>query len=183
MITKQSMYLPIKCNITYVTFKLRYNTLSSATLFINRSSFILLHLITKISQTSSINKKKLLLHHNLYMNANSNYKKILYYRNISSYLHISAGVDINVCGKRVERERACERERVMRNLKYILLGEWADGNVGPRDKVIGNIGQRTLAVWMYKKGGETFLERLMLDFPHLEDLLLDTNVGPLLLNV
>ena len=87
-----------------------------------------------------------------------------------------------MCGKR-ERESVCERERVMRNLKYILLGEWADGNVGPRDKVIGNIGQRTLAVWMYKKGGETFLERLMLDFPHLEDLLLDTNVGPLLLNV
>ena len=80
-----------------------------------------------------------------------------------------------------KRER--ERERVMRYLKYILLGEWADGNIGPRDKVIGNIGQRTLAVWMYKKGGETFLERLMLDFPHLEDLLLDTNVGPLLLNV
>ena len=88
-----------------------------------------------------------------------------------------------MCGKR-ERERDREREeREMRNLEYTLLEDWADGNVGPRDKVIGNIGQRTLAVWIYKKGGETFLERLMLVFPHLDDLLLDTIVGPLLLSV
>ena len=40
----------------------------------------------------------------------------------------------------------------MRKLKDIFMGDWAD--VSPRDKVMGNIGQRTIAVWIYEREGE-----------------------------
>ena len=85
-----------------------------------------------------MNKMKINL--KLDMNEKSNYEK----RNATEIYHViytSFLVLVLMC---VERER--EREREMCNLEYILLQYWADGNVGPRAKVIGNIGQRTTAV-------------------------------------